>query len=149
MSSTPGEEEAHLRAHDKDMPLLTAAGGGSVIDLSNQSTPFLDKSDEEKLYSPTLAESSSRIAREVSTSASSSGSSDFLASGSSSAVARQMTQNERYAFVCLCFICCGIYLSFDSLYRNECHLPFHNSHRYVIELTLSTSILHFLGQLEQ
>ena len=96
---------------DQDKPHLAAqGGGGSVVDLSTHSTPFLKKSDEDKLYSPTLAESSGRIAREISTGSSSSAgsSSDFLGTGSSSAVARQMMQDERcacmqsfmYPFVC-------------------------------------------------
>ena len=75
----------------------------SVIDLSSYSSPFLDKKEEDLLYSPSPVESSDRIARDRSTglasssssSSSSSGNTGFLSTGSSSAVARQLIQEER------------------------------------------------------
>ena len=79
----------------------------SVIDLSSYSSPFLDKKEEDLLYSPSLVESSDRIARDRSTGlasssssspssgSSSSGNTSFLPTGSSSVVARQLIQEER------------------------------------------------------
>ena len=86
---------------DKDKQLALTSIDGNVIDLSTQSTPFLKKSDEDKIYSPTLAESSDRLARGISSGSNSSGGSDFLGTGSTSAVARQMMQDERCVFICL------------------------------------------------
>ena len=87
--------------NDKDNQFAVTSSVGNVIDLSTQSTPFLKKSDEDKLYSPTLAESSGRLARGSSSGSNSSGGSDFLGTGSTSTVARQMMEDERCAFILL------------------------------------------------
>ena len=61
----------------------------SVIDLSSYSSPFLDKKEEDLLYSPSPVESSDRIARDRSTG---------LASSSSSSSALALAPQETPAF---------------------------------------------------